>query len=86
MELTLAGRGQRKKQILFGGGDGWCYAFDPTPVKEGDTSFLKTVWKFDCNPPERNKFKYPACRRSERDQRHASVLQKPRLRGGRPGP
>jgi outer membrane protein assembly factor BamB len=49
-----------KKQILFGGGDGWCYAFDPTPVKEGDTSFLKTVWKFDCNPPERNKFKYPA--------------------------
>src|SRR5689334_8163034 len=41
-----------KKLILFGGGDGWCYAFDPIPVKEGDSSFLKTVWKVDCNPPE----------------------------------
>ena len=49
-----------QKLVLFGGGDGFCYAFDPKPVKEGDTSFLKTVWKFDCNPPERKKFKYPA--------------------------
>src|SRR5437870_1070922 len=48
-----------KKQILFGGGDGFCYAFDPKPVKEGDTGLLKTIWKFDCNPPERKKFKYP---------------------------
>ena len=49
-----------RKLILFGGGDGICYAFDPKPVKEGDNSFLKTVWKYDCNPPERKKFKYPA--------------------------
>jgi outer membrane protein assembly factor BamB len=48
-----------KKQILFGGGDGWCYSFDPKPVKDGDSSFLKTIWKFDCNPPERKKFRYP---------------------------
>jgi outer membrane protein assembly factor BamB len=41
-----------RKLILFGGGDGWCYAFDPKPVKEGDTTVLKTAWKFDCNPPE----------------------------------
>lgn len=41
-----------KKQILFGGGDGWCYAFDPIPVKEGDDHLLKTLWKVDCNPPE----------------------------------
>lgn len=41
-----------RKQILFGGGDGWCYAFDPIPVKEGDSSFLKTAWKADGNPPE----------------------------------
>ena len=27
-------------------------AFEPKPVKEGDSSFLKTVWKYDCNPPE----------------------------------
>jgi hypothetical protein len=41
-----------KKQVLFGGGDGWCYAFDPVPVKGGEFPILKTVWKFDCNPPE----------------------------------
>jgi outer membrane protein assembly factor BamB len=49
-----------RKLILFGGGDGFCYAFDPKPVKEGDSGFLKTIWKYDCNPPERKKFKYPA--------------------------
>src|SRR5437763_901724 len=49
-----------RKEILFGGGDGWCYSFDPKPVKEGDSSFLRTIWKYDCNPPERKKFKYPA--------------------------
>jgi outer membrane protein assembly factor BamB len=55
-----------KKQILFGGGEGFCYAFDPTPVKEGDSTFLKTIWKYDCNPPEHKAdkdgkpYKYPA--------------------------
>src|SRR3954470_5256324 len=41
-----------KTLVFFGGGDGWCYAFDPKPVKSEDTSVLKTVWKADCNPPE----------------------------------
>ena len=41
-----------KPQVFFGGGDGWCYAFNPKPVKSEDTSFLKTAWKADCNPPE----------------------------------
>ncbi|MEW6159405.1 MAG: PQQ-binding-like beta-propeller repeat protein [Verrucomicrobiota bacterium] len=41
-----------KQLVFFGGGDGWCYAFDAKPVKGEDTSFLKTVWKVDCNPPE----------------------------------
>jgi outer membrane protein assembly factor BamB len=53
-----------RKLVFFGGGDGWCYAFDAKPVKEGDSGFLKTVWKFDCNPPERKAkdaaHKYPA--------------------------
>jgi len=49
-----------RKLVVWGGGNGFCYAFDPTPVKEGDSSFLKTAWKYDCNPPERKKFKYPA--------------------------
>ena len=53
-------------QIVFGGGDGFCYSFDAKPVKEGDSAFLKTVWKYDANPPEYNKdkkgkaIKYPA--------------------------
>ena len=29
-------------------------------MKEAEGGFLKTIWKFDCNPPERKKFKYPA--------------------------
>jgi len=55
-----------RKLIIFGGGDGFCYAFDPKPVKEGDSSYLKTVWKFDANPPEHKvdkngqPYKYPA--------------------------
>ena len=45
--------------IFFGGGDGVCYAFDAKPVKEGESSFLKKWWWYDCNPPERKKVKYP---------------------------
>ncbi len=48
------------RQLIFlGGGNGLCYAFDPKPVKEGDDSYIKKVWWYDCNPPERKKFKYP---------------------------
>lgn len=42
-----------KQLVFWGSGNGYCYAFDAKPVKEGDDNFLKTVWKFDCNPPER---------------------------------
>jgi outer membrane protein assembly factor BamB len=54
-----------RQLVFFGGGDGFCYAFDAKPVKEGDTSYLKTVWKYDCNPPEHKvdkngkPYKYP---------------------------
>src|SRR6266481_7986731 len=48
-----------RQLLFFGGGEGVCYAFDPKPVKEGDGAFLKKVWWYDCNPPERKKFKYP---------------------------
>ena len=36
------------EQVLFGGGDGWLYAFDP----KGDGGKSKLLWKFDCNPKE----------------------------------
>jgi outer membrane protein assembly factor BamB len=41
-----------RKQIVFGGGDGWCYSFDAKPENPGEEGVLKTVWKFDCNPPD----------------------------------
>ncbi|MCX7013632.1 MAG: PQQ-binding-like beta-propeller repeat protein [Candidatus Sumerlaeota bacterium] len=43
-----------KTLILFGGADGFCYAFDPTPVAspDGKGKVLRKVWRCDCNPPE----------------------------------
>ncbi|HBE69335.1 MAG TPA: serine/threonine protein kinase [Planctomycetaceae bacterium] len=35
-------------QVLFGGGDGYLYSFDP----EGADGKGKMLWKFDCNPKE----------------------------------
>ncbi len=35
-------------QVLFGGGDGWLYSFDPA----GDNGKSKLLWKFDCNPKD----------------------------------
>lgn len=55
-----------KGQVLFGGGDGFCYSFDPAPVAlEDGRKGLKEIWRCDCNPPQyRHKddgkpFKYP---------------------------
>ena len=34
-------------QVLFPGGDGWLYSFDPHGDGQGNS---KLLWKFDCNP------------------------------------
>lgn len=34
-------------QVIFGGGDGWLYSFDPKGNGQGGGALL---WKFDCNP------------------------------------
>ncbi len=34
-------------QVIFGGGDGWLYSFDPKGDGNGKS---KLLWKFDCNP------------------------------------
>ncbi len=55
-----------KTQVFYGGGDGILYAFDPTPVKDGESNFLKKIWWFDCVPEAHKKdkagkvIKYPA--------------------------
>lgn len=47
----LAQTGQRRA-IVFGGGDGICYAFAPF-VPAGDAcGTLTKVWSYDCNPPQ----------------------------------
>ncbi len=44
--------------IFWGGGDGFCYAFDAAfePGRDGQPGTLRRVWLFDCNPPH-NKFR-----------------------------
>lgn len=59
------GKVNGKQLVFFGGGNGFCYAFDAKPVKEGDVNYLKKVWWYDCNPPEYKTrdgkaIKYPA--------------------------
>jgi outer membrane protein assembly factor BamB len=54
-----------KPQVFFGGGDGWLYAFEALPKADDETSWLKTIWKYDGNPPEYKEkdgkvIKYPA--------------------------
>jgi outer membrane protein assembly factor BamB len=36
-----------KPQVIFGGGDGWVYSFDPQGTPDGQA---KLLWKFDANP------------------------------------
>lgn len=36
-------------QVIFAGGDGWVYSFDPAGDGKGNS---KLLWKFDCNPKE----------------------------------
>ncbi len=59
------GKVNGKSQVYFGGGDGVLYALDTTPVKDGESSFIKKVWWFDAVPPEYKvkdgkPIKYPA--------------------------
>lgn len=46
--------------ILYGGGDGVCYAFDATPIpgSVGKPGTLDTIWRCDANPPELRQVRY----------------------------
>lgn len=43
-----------KEILLWGGGDGFAYGFDPKPLhnEEEDLDVFKELWKIDANPPE----------------------------------
>jgi len=45
-----------KDAIVWGGGDGFTYAFDLKPVKDEEGyGIFKELWRLDCNPPEYRK-------------------------------
>ena len=41
-----------KPQVIVGGGDGVCYAFEPLDRLPDQPVPLKNIWSCDCNPPE----------------------------------
>lgn len=47
-----------QEMVLFGAGDGKCYAFNPDPVynSDEDLNVLQEIWSFDC-VPDKYKFK-----------------------------
>lgn len=46
------GRVNGKTLIFFGGGDGFCYAFEAIDSAGSEPIDMKLVWSYDCNPPE----------------------------------
>jgi len=68
----VAAKVDGRQQILFGGGDGVLYAFEPVqePKSTEKPQTLKKVWQYDCNPPEyrqRDGRKIPYARWSNKD-------------------
>jgi hypothetical protein len=41
-----------KKQIIFGGGDGYAYGFDLSFKKDEDLNIINEIWRYDGNAPE----------------------------------
>jgi len=45
-----------KSVVVFAGGDGWCYGFDPKPKEDPEgLAVLPELWRFDGNPPHYRK-------------------------------
>ncbi len=47
-------RANGRDVLVWGGGDGFAYGFDPKPVmnEEEGLEVLKELWRYDCNPSE----------------------------------
>lgn len=70
---VLASLEDGRTLVLYGGGDGFLYAFDPIPLK--DTGILNEIWKVDCNPP--------ALRAGEKQAPPYGIHATPVIDGGR---
>jgi outer membrane protein assembly factor BamB len=46
------GEANGRPLVLFGAGDGVCYAFEPFAGVPDKPQALKKVWQFQCNPPD----------------------------------
>lgn len=46
---TVVDFGPGKSHVIFPGGDGWLYSFNPMFTAQGET---RLKWKFDCNPKD----------------------------------
>ena len=77
------GRVNGRPLVLFGGGDGVCYAFDALRSVAASTEVkkLKNVWRFDCDPtaPKENIHKYLRNRR----QSPSNIKSMPVFHNGR---
>lgn len=47
---TLASLGARQL-VVYGGGDGICYGFEPADPMASAPALLRRIWACDCNPP-----------------------------------
>jgi outer membrane protein assembly factor BamB len=58
-----------KPMLVFGGGDGFCYGFDPNPAPstDGSPGTLREIWRCDCNPPHLRKKEGKATRYGDPD-------------------
>ena len=50
------GRVAGRTLVFFGGGDGRCYAFEALAAAPENPARLRTVWSYDCIPPEYRSF------------------------------
>ena len=53
-----------KPMVIFGAGDGFCYAFDAAPDRSGT---FREIWRCDCNPPARRATNGKALKHSDRE-------------------
>ncbi|MBI25133.1 MAG: pyrrolo-quinoline quinone [Roseibacillus sp.] len=47
------GKVKGRDMLIWGGGDGFAYGFDPIPVRDGERGapILRELWRYDGNPP-----------------------------------